>query len=132
MLTNQLLKFTKEAKQMKKFVVKTTKEFTYNEKGFIIKEVVTEESYEQEMYTGGGTIKTGTITADDIKVDTLKKVTGVTTTPYTTSYEDKADTTTVVHNVTLNTAKTITEIANEVRAILDKDLKLSPNKFSKF
>jgi hypothetical protein len=47
---------------MKKFVVKTTKEFTYNEKGFIIKEVVTEESYEQEMYTGGGTIKTGTIT----------------------------------------------------------------------
>jgi hypothetical protein len=58
MLTNQLLKFTKEAKQMKKFVVKTTKEFTYNEKGFIIKEVVTEESYEQEVYTGGGTIKT--------------------------------------------------------------------------
>jgi hypothetical protein len=132
MLTNQLLKFTKEAKQMKKFVVKTTKEFTYNEKGFIIKEVVTEESYEQEVYTGGGTIKTGTITADDIKVDTLKKVTGVTPTPYTASYEDKADTTTVVHNVTLNTAKTITEIANEVRAILDKDLKLSPNKFSKF
>jgi hypothetical protein len=129
MLTNQLLQFTKEAKQMKKFVVKTTKEFTYNEKGFIIKEVVTEESYEQEMYTGGGTIKTGTITANDIKADTLKKVTGITTTPYTTSYEGKADTTNVTHNVTLNTVKTITEIANEVKAILDKDLKRTPTTF---
>jgi hypothetical protein len=131
MLTNQLLKFTKEAKQMKKFVVKTTKEFTYNEKGFIVKEVVTEESYEQEMYTGG-TINSGSIKVNDIKADVLKKATGVAPSPYTASYEDKADTTTVVHNVTLNTAKTITEIANEVRAILDKDLKLSPNKFSKF
>jgi hypothetical protein len=116
---------------MKKFVVKTTKEFTYNEKGFITKEVVTEESYEQEMYTGG-TINSGSIKVNDIKADVLKKATGVAPSPYTASYEDKADTTTVVHNVTLNTAKTITEIANEVRAILDKDLKLSPNKFSKF
>jgi hypothetical protein len=129
MLTNQLLKFTKEAKQMKKFVVKTTKEFTYNEKGFIIKEVVTEESYEQEVYTGGGTIKTDTINANDIKANTLKKVTGVTPTPYTASYEGKSDTTNVVHNVTLNTAKTITEIANEVKAILDKDLKRTPTTF---
>jgi hypothetical protein len=67
--------------------------------------------------------------ANDIKADTLKKVTGITTTPYTTSYEGKADTTNVTHNVTLNTVKTITEIANEVKAILDKDLKRTPTTF---
>jgi flagellar basal body rod protein FlgC len=128
MLTNQLLKFTKEAKQMKKFVVKTTKEFTYNEKGFIVKEVVTEESYEQEMYTGG-TINSGTIKVNDIKADVLKKATGVAPSPYTASYEGKVDTTNVTHNVTLNTAKTITEIANEVKAILDRDLKRTPTTF---
>jgi hypothetical protein len=128
MLTNQLLKFTKEAKRMKKFVVKTTKEFTYNEKGFIVKEVVTEESYEQEMYTGG-TINSGTIKVNDIKADVLKKATGVAPSPYTASYEGKADTTNVVHNVTLNTAKTITEIANEVKSHFRPRLKIVTNKF---
>jgi hypothetical protein len=45
---------------MKKFVVKTTKEYTYDNQGRIAKEIITEESYEQEIYTGGLTTTTGT------------------------------------------------------------------------
>lgn len=117
---------------MKKFIVKTTKEFTYNEKGFITKEVVTEESYEQEVYIGG-TITSGTIKAEDIKP--YAKVTG--DNPYTAKFEVPNVNTTAKADIGVttiqNTNKTMSEIANEIKSILDRDLKyevrLKPKSF---
>jgi hypothetical protein len=104
----------------KKFVVKTTTEYTYDEKGYVLKSVVTEESYETEIYTGGN-ITTGTITAKDIVVDklrpdVLKKTTGILPNTGTVTSTYTGGETTVQN-------KTITEIANEVKAILNNDLK---------
>jgi uncharacterized OB-fold protein len=110
---------------MKKFIVKTTKEFTYDEKGFITKEVVVREEYEQEVNTGGN------ITSATIKPSDYTKVTG--DKPYTNATV-KVDTNGITTTIQ-NTNKTISEIANEVKVIkdiLDRDLKFPSVKISKF
>lgn len=121
---------------MKKFVVKTTKEFTYDEKGFITKEVVTEESYEQEVHTGGtvgsgGRITSGTISSKDISGDSLYvKVTGDNPTTAKATFENcdpnflvkENGDVTVTGNLKVN-AKSVSDIANEVKAILERDLR---------
>jgi hypothetical protein len=112
-----------------KFIVKTTKEFTYDEKGFVTKEVVTEESYEEEVNKGGSEITSGTITATDIKPDVYIKATGIPSTALyeTNCYDPKFLITNnggleMTGDLKLN-AKSVSEVANEVKAILEKDLK---------
>lgn len=94
---------------MTKYITKTTKEYTYDKEGRVVREVRIEEYTEQEE-TPKSTIGLGTISAEEIKPDVYKKVTGQN--PYIATYE-----TSIVN------AKSVNEIANEVKSILERDLK---------
>jgi hypothetical protein len=118
---------------MKKFVVKTVEEFVYDKEGRVIKKTVTEESYEQEIFSGG-TIKSDTITADKLKKTTgiipdPFKVTSVSTVPNSATFVSNGTSEVSVKGDLKVSNKTISDIANEVKAILDKDLKSNGFKF---
>lgn len=121
----------------KKFTVKTIREYTYDKEGRIVKEVVTEESYEEEI-TGkhsGGYISGGTIRADKTNPDSFKKSIGI---PYgsydvtgtctidcgtTSSISNaKSDTSGIIHNIDINDIndkETIDNLVNGIKNALN-------------
>lgn len=114
----------------KKYVTRTTKEYMYDEKGFIVKEVVTEENYEVEVDTGEK------VSDEEIKksLEEFKKAQGVpyiTETnpfvkPYTVTHDTvKEDTDGITHNVintTINVqGKLSDDVMNQVKNALYKD-----------
>lgn len=111
---------------MKKKVFKTTKEFTYDEKGYVIKEVIVQEEYEEEFNDGRiATVSTPIrpFSYDDkITCDNVYTAKGVP--PYTTTLSD-VNNTCCTPNITVNTSSTkaVNEIANEVKNILDREIK---------
>jgi hypothetical protein len=117
---------------MKKFVVKTTKEYTYDNQGRIAKEIITEESYEQEIYTGGLATTSTSIKTSDIKPD-IYTAKGVPSSSITFGNDGsvkinggdirvdnaKAD---KAYNITVNAnlPKNVGDIMDEVKATLNK------------
>jgi hypothetical protein len=102
----------------KKFVEKTTEEFTYDKEGFVIKKVTTKESYEE----GIATIRT------DVDMSKYIKVTGVPSTvksdPWTTTITSSSQLnpeTTIVSNGSLNVSGVVD--ANSIAESVKKALK---------
>jgi hypothetical protein len=111
----------------KKFVEKTTEEFTYDKEGFVIKKVTTKESYEEEVATF----------KPDVDMNKYIKTTGVPSTlPYfgvtevgsgslsitstgTTSIQnEKADTNGITHNINISGTVDANSIAESVKKAL--------------
>jgi hypothetical protein len=116
---------------MKKFIVKTTKEYTYDNQGRIAKEIITEESYEQEL---SSVTHSGVATAipSNPYIYTAKGVPnkvvfhgdgGVTLKGNLRVDEGKADANGITHNhitVNANLPKNVGDIMDEVKATLNK------------
>jgi hypothetical protein len=69
---------------MKKQVTKTTREFTYNEEGYLMQEVTTVEEYELDTTVTVAKVKGDSITSDKTTSQPWQKTTGKP--PYTATF----------------------------------------------
>jgi hypothetical protein len=116
---------------MNKFVIKTTKTFKYDDKGFLIEEVVTQEEYTEEIQE----VKTKTKTFGDYhKVGEWKKAKG----PKQSEKEPEvvygkrssvgksSGVGNSIDNITVNVDnKSIDDIMNEIKAHLEQENRTS-------
>jgi hypothetical protein len=104
---------------MKKNVVKTTKKYEYNSQGYLIKEVITEESYEENVITGGY-VKSKPAPPMSPSPYVLptewKKTTGVP--PYTSTISTESTDLTIKGDASLS-GKTLKQIADLVQSQIE-------------
>jgi hypothetical protein len=119
---------------MKKTITRTTKEYTYSEEGFLLKEVETVEEYEVEV-ANGGLVKSGSVADDKTKIDSVtpyRKATGIP--PYSARFSDEGK----VGSLLVNGEEvkipqdTINKIISQVKSKLDaeasRQVRLTPRK----
>lgn len=107
---------------MKKFVKKVTTEFTYDEKGYLLKEVSTTEEYEVDTshtcVCRDNIVTSGTITTN--KIGNWHKATAL---PSTAMFSEGSTKEYTLGEGDLKfTSSTISEIASQVKAMIEQEI----------